>query len=188
MKTTDEVSDRARRFARVVAPVTTLLVLAFIAWTHVQAGRGAFLNPVELIACIAVIAAAARALGRHHDGWAFTATTITMAFCVIAIFVDLYPRVMVSSTSPANSITVHNAASPPYSLKVMTVVALVLLPLVLAYQGWTYYVFRRRVSAQQFRPAPPQPPPSPRPWEEPVSAGAPHPRRGLHLSRRGHRG
>ena len=65
---------------------------------------------------------------------------------------DLYPRVMVSSTNPAYSLTVHNSASTPYSLKVMTVIALVLLPIVLAYQGWTYYVFRRRISDQSFRP------------------------------------
>ena len=68
------------------------------------------------------------------------------------MFVDLYPRVMVSSTNPAYSLTVRNSASTPYSLKVMTVIALVLLPIVLAYQGWTYYVFRRRISDQSFRP------------------------------------
>src|SRR5215469_16763629 len=165
MKTTDEVRDRAARFARIVSPITALLVLAFIAWTHVQAGRGAFLNPVELIACIAIIAAALEAWSRQRAGWAFTATTITMAIAITSIFVDLYPRLMISSTSPANSITVHNAASPPYSLKVTTVVALVFLPLVLAYTAWTYYVFRKRVSAQQFRPPPAPPPPSPRPAE-----------------------
>ena len=191
MKTTDEVRDRAERFARMVSPITALLVLAFIAWTHVQAGRGAFLNPVELIACIAVIAAASQAWSRQRAGWAFTATTITIGVAITAIFVDLYPRVMVSSTSPANSITVHNAAAPPYSLKVLTVVALVLLPVVLAYQVWTYYVFRKRVSVQQFRPAPPAPPPSPRPSAEPVATGstrAEHHRRGMHLSWRGRRG
>jgi len=191
MKTTDEVRDRAERFARMVAPITALLVLAFIAWTHVQAGRGAFLNPMELIACIAVIAAASQAWSRQRAGWAFTATTIAIGVAITSIFVDLYPRVMVSSTSPANSITVHNAAAPPYSLKVLTVVALVLLPVVLAYQVWTYYVFRKRVSVQQFRPPPPAPPPSPRPSAEPVAAGstrAEHHRRGTHLSWRGRRG
>jgi cytochrome bd-type quinol oxidase subunit 2 len=150
MKTTEQVRDRAWRVARSAAPVTVLLVVAFIAWTHVQAGGGAFLNPVELIACLAVIGAAAAARGRR-EGWAFAATTITMAVCITTIFVDLYPRVMVSSTSPSYSLTVHNAASGAYTLKVMTVVALVLLPVVLGYQAWTYYVFRRRISVQHFR-------------------------------------
>jgi hypothetical protein len=61
---------------------------------------------------------------------------------------------MVSSTNPAYSLTVRNSASAPYSLKVMSVIALVLLPIVLAYQAWTYYVFRRRIGGQPPRPAP----------------------------------
>jgi cytochrome bd ubiquinol oxidase subunit II len=153
MKTDGEVRVRASRVARRSAPVTALLVLAFISWTHVTAAGGAFLNPVELIACIAVIAAAFLAWDRR-EGWAFTATTIAMAVSILTLFVDLYPRVMVSSTSPAFDLTVRNAASPPYTLKVMTVIALVLLPIVLAYQAWTYYVFRRRITEQHFRPPP----------------------------------
>jgi cytochrome d ubiquinol oxidase subunit II len=69
----------------------------------------------------------------------------------VSIFVGLYPNVMVSSTSAANNLTVHNTASGAYSLKVMTVVAIVLLPFVLAYQTWTYYVFRRRLSQDTFQ-------------------------------------
>ena len=76
-----------------------------------------------------------------------------MAACIIAIFTDLYPRVMVSSTNSAYDLTVHNTASGAYSLKVMTVVVILFLPLVLAYQTWTYYVFRKRVSRQDFLPA-----------------------------------
>ena len=153
MKTDGAVRVRAARTARRVAPVTALLVLAFVSWTHVTAGGGAFLNPVELLACIAVIAAGMLAWDRR-EGWAFAATTFTMAISIVMIFVDLYPRVMVSSISPAYDLTVHNTASPPYTLKVMTVVALVLLPFVLAYQAWTYYVFRKRITDQTFRPTP----------------------------------
>jgi cytochrome bd-type quinol oxidase subunit 2 len=154
MKTDGALRVRASRAARWSAPVTALLVLAFISWTHAIAGKGALLNPVELIACLAVIAAAVLAWDRR-EGWAFAATSVTMAITIVTIFVDLYPRVMVSSTNPAYDLTVHNTASPPYTLKVMTVVALVLLPVVLAYQAWTYYVFRRRISDAQFRPQPP---------------------------------
>ena len=85
-----------------------------------------------------------------RDGCAFTATAITIASCILSIFVDLYPNVMVSSTNAAYNLTVHNTASPPYSLKAMTVVVIVFLPLVLGYQAWTYYVFRRRVSRREF--------------------------------------
>jgi cytochrome bd ubiquinol oxidase subunit II len=91
-----------------------------------------------------------------RDGFAFAATSVTMASCILSIFVDLYPNVMVSSTNAAYNLTVHNTASGAYSLKVMTVVVILFLPFVLAYQTWTYYVFRRRVSRQDFVPSPQQ--------------------------------
>jgi cytochrome d ubiquinol oxidase subunit II len=97
-----------------------------------------------------------------------------MAACIISIFTDLYPRVMVSSTNAAYDLTVHNTASGAYSLKVMTVVAVIFLPFVLAYQTWTYYVFRRRISQQEFQP-PPQSTPAGAPGPSAASpqAGAP---------------
>jgi cytochrome d ubiquinol oxidase subunit II len=109
-----------------------------------------FLNPIELLAIVAVLAALWLVYERR-DGFAFAATTVTIASAIVAIFVGLYGNVMVSSTSSANNLTAHNTASGAYTLKVMSVVAIILLPLVLAYQAWTYYVFRRRVSAQEFR-------------------------------------
>ena len=65
------------------------------------------------------------------------------------IFTSLYPRVMVSSTDFANSLTVDNASSAHYTLKVMTVVALIVTPIILLYQGWTYYVFRARLGGDE---------------------------------------
>jgi cytochrome bd ubiquinol oxidase subunit II len=146
LKTVGDAQVRAARLAKRVAPVTALLVLAFISWTHAIAGKGAFLNPVEFLAILSVLAA--WAVVGSYQGWAFVATTVAIGVSIITIFVDLYPRVMVSSTNPAYSLTVHNSVSPPYTLKVMTVIALVILPVVLAYQGWTYYVFRRRIGGQ----------------------------------------
>ena len=132
--------------------MTALLTVAWVSWTHVTAGGGGFLNIVEFLAILAILAAWAL-ISSRQEGWAFTATTTAIALSIITIFVDLYPRVMISSTNPAFSLTVHNSASTPYSLKVMTVVALVFLPIVLAYQAWTYYVFRRRITDQSYRPA-----------------------------------
>ena len=128
-------------------------MLAFVIWTHVTAGSAFFLNPVELLAVLAVLAAVWLVYD-HRDGCAFAATTVTMAACIVSIFIDLYPNVMVSSTNAAYNLTVHNTASGAYSLKVMTVVAIIFLPFVLAYQTWTYYVFRRRISKQEFQPSP----------------------------------
>ena len=153
LKTTEDMHSRSRLIARRVAPFTSAAVIAFIIWTHVIAGRGFFLNVIELVAILAVLAAT-WLVWERRDGFAFTATTVTIAACIVTLFVDLYPNVMVSSTNLAYSLTVHNTASAPYSLKAMTVVVIIFLPLVLAYQAWTYYVFRRRVSVADFRPAP----------------------------------
>ena len=152
LKTTDQMHDRARTISRLAAPAAAALVIGFIIWTHISASSTFFLNVIELLAILAVLAAAMLVYARR-DGWAFSATALTVASCIVTLFVDLYPNVMVSSTSHAYNLTVHNTASAPYSLKVMTVVVVVFLPLVLAYQAWTYYVFRRRVSARDFEAA-----------------------------------
>ena len=159
LKTTGDMRDRSWQIARRVAPVTAAFVLGFI-WTHITANRGFWLNVVELLAILAVIAAVWQ-VWDHHEGFAFAATTVTIASCVISIFADLYPNLMVSSTNPAYSLTVHNSASGNYSLTVMTVVVIIFLPVVLAYQTWTYYVFRRRVSRSEFQPAPEPSTPAP---------------------------
>ena len=151
LKTTDEMRERSERLARRVAPLTGAAVVAFVIWTHVTQTTAFFLNPIELLAILAVIAAV-WLVYEHRDGFAFAATTVTMAACIVSIFTGLYPNVMVSSTSAAYNLTVHNTASGAYSLKVMTVVVIILLPFVLAYQTWTYYVFRRRVSRRDFLP------------------------------------
>ncbi len=154
LKTTDELRERSGRLARAIAPFTAAAVTGFVIWTHVGHSTTFFLNPVELLAILAVLAAV-WLVYEHRDGFAFTATTVTMASCIVAIFVGLYPDVMVSSTNAAYNLTVHNTASNAYALKIMTVVAVVMLPFVLLYQAWSYYVFRRRVSTQAFQPQPP---------------------------------
>ena len=160
LKTTCDMRERSGLLARRVAPFTGAAVVGFAIWTHVTYSGTFFLNPIELLAILAAIAAV-WLVYEHRAGFAFAATTVTIASCIVSIFVGLYPNVMVSSTKAAYNLTVHNTASGAYSLKVMTVVAIVFLPVVLAYQSWTYYVFRRRVSKSDFeprqRPAEPSP-------------------------------
>ena len=144
LKTAGEVRERAVRAGRRVAPVAAAAVLGFAVWTQVMAGQGVVALLVEVVAVLAAVAAA-WLLGRGRDGRAFAATSLAMAAVVVSIFVNLYPRVMVSTLGSSTDLTISNTSSAPYSLKVMTVAAAVLFPVVLAYQGWTYYVFRRRV-------------------------------------------
>jgi cytochrome bd-type quinol oxidase subunit 2 len=130
--------------------VTAVVVLGFAIWTHAISGKGFFLNPAEIAAVLAVLAAA-WLVSEHREGWAFAATTIAMALTVLSIFTELYPHVMISTTDPAFSLTVAGSASGSYSLTVMTVVMAVFLPAVLAYTAWTYCVFRRRLRRRDFR-------------------------------------
>jgi cytochrome d ubiquinol oxidase subunit II len=81
---------------------------------------------------------------RRH-GWAFAMTGLTIALATITVFMGLYPRVMISSLNPGWSLTIYNASSSPYTLKVMSIVALILVPIVLLYQGWSYWIFRGRI-------------------------------------------
>jgi len=158
LKTTGDMRERSWQIARRAAPVTAAFVIGFIIWTHVTASTTFFLNIIELAAILAVLTAV-WLVWDHHEGFAFAAAAVTIASCIITVFTDLYPNVMVSSTNPAYNLTVHNTASGGYSLKVMTVVVIILLPVVLAYQTWTYYVFRRRISREEFVPAQPAEPP-----------------------------
>jgi cytochrome bd ubiquinol oxidase subunit II len=144
LRSDGQVRDRALRLGRRLGPVAAAAVVGFAVWTQATAGSGSLPSLPMVVAVLAALTAAWQ-VGRGRDGLAFAATAVTMAAVVVSIFVALYPRVMVSTLGSANDLTVTNTSSAPYALKVMTVAAAVLFPVVLAYQGWTYYVFRRRV-------------------------------------------
>src|SRR5215831_6597153 len=151
LKTTGDVADRAARVAARSGPAVALIVIGWAVWTHVTAGKGFWPNPVEIGTFLVVIAAAWLAADRHH-GWAFACSTATIALAMLTLFTDLYPNVMISSTNPAYNLTIANTASPSYTLKVMSIVAIVFLPVVVAYTAWNYYVFRKRISSSDFTP------------------------------------
>jgi cytochrome bd ubiquinol oxidase subunit II len=151
LKSAEPIRSRAVRATKRVGPAATVLLLLFAAgtylWTDVYARLG--LNPglVPLLALGALVAAGAL-IHRERMGWAFVMTTLTIVFTVATLFVSLFPRVMVSSLDPEWSLTIYNASSSPYTLKVMSVVAGIFVPVVLAYQAWTYWVFRHRITAE----------------------------------------
>ena len=91
---------------------------------------------------------------RHRDGWAFLFSAGTIALAVAALFVGLFPNVMPSSIDAVYNLTVYNSSSQSYTLTVMTIVAVIMTPIVLIYQGWTYWVFRKRISTSMIPPQP----------------------------------
>jgi cytochrome bd ubiquinol oxidase subunit II len=144
LKTDGDLRERARRLAGRSGLATIVVAAVFLLWTGLAFGTPWF----WILAAVAAVALIAGWLanGRGAEAPAFTLFAITIAAAVFALFASLFPDVMPASNDPANSLTVANASSTDYTLTVMSWLALVALPLVLAYQGWTYWVFRKRVT------------------------------------------
>jgi cytochrome d ubiquinol oxidase subunit II len=158
LKTTGDVRPAARRLAGRVGVATVLAAGGFLLWTQLSHGK-----PVTavtaLVAALALVGALlANRAGR--EGWAFLATAVTIVAATATLFLALHPNVLPSTVDPANSLTVTNAASTPYTLTVMTWVAVAFTPVVLMYQGWTYWVFRKRIGTANIPPATPTPVPA----------------------------
>jgi cytochrome d ubiquinol oxidase subunit II len=146
LKAEGEVRDAARRAATRIAPVTIVAGAVFLIWNQLEHGETWTWVPV-LVAAGALVATLVLGAA-HRDGWAFATTGIAIAAAVVALFGTLFPDVMPSSTDPAFSLTVDNASSASYTLTVMTWVAVLATPVVLLYQGWSYWVFRRRIGSR----------------------------------------
>jgi cytochrome bd ubiquinol oxidase subunit II len=146
LKTLGGVRERARATARWTGLVTFALLAAFLLWT--QAHHGDAWSLATLVLALASLLAALVGNLRGREGWAFLCSGLTVIALVATLFLSLFPDVMPSTTDPAFSLTVGNAASGHYSLTVMTWLAGFATPLVLLYQGWTYWVFRRRIGVQ----------------------------------------
>lgn len=146
-----DLQDRARTMAKKLLIPLAILLVGFAVMTYFNTDvfevRGTILSIVAVVGVI-VYFLAAYFIARKKDAWAFGMTGAVIAVSVASIFIGLFPRVMISSVSDAFSLTITNAASGHYSLKVMSIVALTLLPFVLGYQIWSYFVFHKRVNAK----------------------------------------
>ncbi|MGW4237776.1 cytochrome d ubiquinol oxidase subunit II [Streptomyces sp. NPDC004749] len=146
LKTVGEIRARARKLALVLGPVTAVLALGFLLWTQYGHGDGASL--VALIVAVVALVGAVGAVGAGREGWSFMLSGVTIVAAVAMLFLTLFPNVMPSSLNEAWNLTVTNASSTPYTLKIMTWCAAIATPLVMLYQGWTYWVFRKRIGTQ----------------------------------------
>jgi cytochrome d ubiquinol oxidase subunit II len=144
LRTVGELRQRARRTAVLTALAAVPLAAVFLAVTQYNHGRPAT-DVTAALAAVTLIGGSVAAW-RGREGWAFIGTAVALVLAVATLFGDLWPNVLPSSTSAAFSLTVANASSAHYTLVVMSWVALVFTPVVLAYQGWTYWVFRKRLS------------------------------------------
>lgn len=151
LKTDGQVHRDARRLASRAGLITIVVAATFLAitvWDHCS-------WPVLALASIAAVTLIASVINnmRDREGRAFAFGAITIVTAVLTLWFALYPAVMPSSTDPAFSLTIENASSTPYTLMIMTWAAVIFLPMVLLYQGWTYWVFRKRVSRSRIEKA-----------------------------------
>jgi cytochrome d ubiquinol oxidase subunit II len=144
LKTEGALHDRVARLSGRLGWLASVITFGWLTWSHVGLSTGFVPNPIDALALVAVVGAAWLAES-GSEGWAFAAAATTIGSVVGSIFFELFPRVMVSSTNSAYNLTVANSASPSYTLKVMTVVAVIFFPVVLLYQGWSLWVFRKRI-------------------------------------------
>ena len=153
LRTTGDLCSRAQTAARRLAIPAVAVGGGFLVWTVVVAvdrnDKDVFPPVLPAVIAIVAFAAAAVLVFAGRSGLAFVLSAVGTLSTVATLFTSLYPRVMVSSPDFANSLTVSGAASAHYTLAVMSVVALIFVPVILLYQGWTYYVFRARVTGKE---------------------------------------
>jgi cytochrome d ubiquinol oxidase subunit II len=149
LKTAGEISEKARSVAQKLWLVAVVLVALLGIYTYIETNALARLgiNPgIIPLSSLGALLVAGYFVRKNRMGWAFSLTAVSIAFALITEFMILYPNVMISSIDPANNLTIINASSSPYTLAIMTVVALIFTPIVLVYQTWSYRIFRKRLT------------------------------------------
>ena len=151
LKTDGEMKEKAQTAARRMWLVVVLALLALLVATYLATDiyQRLGVNPgIVPITGMVSILLTGHFLRKDRHGWAFVTTAVAIAFSLVMMFLIMYPRVMISSIDPRYSLTIYNASSSHYTLQVMTVVALIFVPVVLIYQSWSYWVFRKRLTTK----------------------------------------
>lgn len=146
LKTTGPIRDEARTLAARTGLVTAGLAVMLLVWLGLRTGTVTSWVLTALTA--AALLAGLRWNARRREGRAFAGTFVAIGLVVATYFTMLFPDVMPSTTDPQWSLTAADAASTPYTLQIMTWVAVIFTPLVLLYQSWTYWIFRKRIGTQ----------------------------------------
>jgi cytochrome d ubiquinol oxidase subunit II len=152
LKLDGELRERARAAARVlyIFAAAMVVILAISTYIFTDIGIRIGVNPGILpIASVAALLMTIYFINRKMEGWAFVMSGLNIVLTQVAFFSLMFPRVMVSSLNPAWSLTIDNTAASPRALEVMSIVALIFIPIVVAYQSWSYYIFRKRIKAEK---------------------------------------
>lgn len=149
LKTIDDLRERAGAFARKIGPVAVLLcvIVAVMTWQQTDL----FSRPAAIATLLATAAALTSSVWlswSQRTGWGFVFCVATIGLFTITMFLGLFPRLMVSSLNPAWSLTIYNASSSAYTLRLMTIAAAVFVPIIIGYQSWAYWIMRHRITGK----------------------------------------
>jgi cytochrome d ubiquinol oxidase subunit II len=148
LRTRDELHARAVLLAGRLTPVAALITAAFVVWTVADQS---FAASVTICGVLALAGAAAVPVARRWSpGAAFVASTAAIVVLTVLLMVSLFPDALASTSGHTFDLTLVAASSTPYTLTVMTVVAVIFVPIVLCYQAWTYWVFRHRLGRDDY--------------------------------------
>jgi cytochrome d ubiquinol oxidase subunit II len=151
LRTDGSVRERAQKVARWMWLPVTVIALAFVGYSALETSMFDAPGVVAIVALVGAVAGllfVGASIFMRRYGRAFFGTSLTVLSVVVLAFATLFPRVMPSSLGAAYDLTIYNASSSQYTLTVMTIIALTLVPVVLLYQGWSYWVFRKRVTGE----------------------------------------
>jgi cytochrome d ubiquinol oxidase subunit II len=151
LKLEGELRERVNAFAKKVWIGASALYIALGIFTYAAGfwARGIVDPGVIPIAAVIALLATGYFINNKMEGWSFIMTALNIVLTQITFFGMIFPNVMISSTNAAWSLTIYNASSSQYTLTVMSIAALIFVPIVLAYQGWSYYMFRKRISTDK---------------------------------------
>ncbi|MCX6078161.1 MAG: cytochrome d ubiquinol oxidase subunit II [Chloroflexi bacterium] len=151
LKLDGELRERTNRLAKKLWVVASALYITLGIFTYVAGfwARGIVSPGIIPITAVGVLLAAGYFINQKMEGWAFIMVGLNIVLTQVTFFSMTFPNVMLSTTNPAWSLTIYNASASQYTLSVLSVIALILVPIVLAYQGWTYYMFRKRITTDK---------------------------------------
>lgn len=148
LKTGGELEERAAGVVKRLWPFVLLAGGVLMTFSSSNTDMFDSVLPVFLASAGLLAILIGGVISGKRPGWSFILNGLTIVLATAALFTGLFPRVMVSSLNPAWSLTIYNTSSSPYTLNIMSIVAAIFVPLVLVYQGWTYYIFRKRLTTE----------------------------------------
>ena len=151
LKLEGELRQRTNALAKKLWIAASVLFSAFAVYSYISIYlKREIIDPgIAPLAAVVFLLLSGYFINKKMEGWAFIMSSLHIVLAQVSFYLMTFPNVMISSTNPEWTLTIYNASSTQYTLTVMSIVALIFVPIVLVYQGWTYYMFAKRVGTDK---------------------------------------